>query len=132
MHIGTIYGKKAVFFPKEATLKEINEAAAKEFPDVPVSDRIATIDHFDTGKCFTDDLVLAEKQKTTEIKTAEIHRHPLFPHRIVEGRRLNPGEIIQANDVYDSTSGRWENAPCSGIILQQGCETIWVRPTSKT
>lgn len=65
----------------------------------------------------------------------EIHRHPVWPHRIIEGRRLTPGEIIQANDVYDSTSGKWEKSPCPGLILQkgqEGYEVIWVRPSAQT
>lgn len=43
------------------------------------------------------------------------------------GRRLQPGETIHEDDVYASSSGRWEKAPCSGLVLQEGCDTYWVR-----
>ncbi|MBI5421335.1 MAG: hypothetical protein HZA35_03460 [Parcubacteria group bacterium] len=50
----------------------------------------------------------------------------------VYGRRLKPGEVIEADDVYDSTSGQWEKAPCPGLVLQEGNETVWVRPSGTT
>lgn len=58
---------------------------------------------------------------------AEKHVHPMNPDQVVFGRRLNAGEVIQPEDVYDSTSGRWEKAPCPGVVLQVGCTTYWVR-----
>lgn len=58
---------------------------------------------------------------------AEQHTHPMNPSQIVFGRRLHAGETIQVGDVYDSTSGKWEKALCSGSILRKGCATYWVR-----
>lgn len=59
----------------------------------------------------------------------EIHRHPVWPYRVVYGEKLRAGDTIQSDDVYDSTSGNWEKAPCPGVILQEGCNTYWVRPS---
>lgn len=60
--------------------------------------------------------------------SVETHQHPLSPHKTVVGRKLLPGDTIQSDDVYDSTSGEWKKAPCAGLLLQEGCNTIWVRP----
>lgn len=48
--------------------------------------------------------------------------------RLTYGRQLQPGETIEASDVYDSTNGTWELAPCSGLKLGEGVDTVWVRP----
>ena len=59
---------------------------------------------------------------------AELHTHPKDPSQVVYGERLKAGEVIQPNDVYDATSGKWEEAPFfSGMVLQEGCQTYWVR-----
>lgn len=58
---------------------------------------------------------------------AEFHYHPMKQNRGVYGKRLKAGAIIQPDDVYDSTSGKWEKAPCPGVVLQEGCQTYWVR-----
>lgn len=57
----------------------------------------------------------------------EAHAHPRNPSQVVFGYRLQPGEIIRRDDVYDSTSGTWEKAPCPGLTLGEGNATIWVR-----
>lgn len=49
-------------------------------------------------------------------------------NRRVFGRRLGAGDKIQSYDVYDSTSGKWEKAPISGLILGEGAAAVWVRP----
>lgn len=46
------------------------------------------------------------------------------------GRKLEPGDVIQENDVYATSSGGWEKAPCPGVILQSG-STTWIRPTTE-
>ena len=46
----------------------------------------------------------------------------------VWGQALSPGDVISGDDVYESTSGNWEPAPCPGLKLQEGCATVWVRP----
>lgn len=86
--------------------------------------------HGERGQCAFDGC--ETEPCPTYREQNENHKHPLFPHRIIQGRKLNPGEIIRADDVYDSTSGRWEKAPCPGIVLQDGYAAIWVRPSLKT
>lgn len=56
---------------------------------------------------------------------AKWHTHPLDSSQVVYGERLNAGTIIQSDDVYDSTSGKWEKAPCPGVVLGEGCQTYW-------
>ncbi len=46
----------------------------------------------------------------------------------VHGCQLEPGDVLEASDVYDSTSGNWEPCPVPGFTLQPGLEVIWVRP----
>jgi len=63
----------------------------------------------------------------------EIHIHPMVKVRrdqVIFGRRLRAGETIQEGDVYDSTTGKWEKAPCPGLVIAGGCTTYWVRPES--
>lgn len=55
------------------------------------------------------------------------HIHPRNPDREIWGRRLQPGDTIQPEDVYDAMSGIWVKAPCAGLVLQEGCATYWVR-----
>lgn len=58
----------------------------------------------------------------------DLHGHPLDLSRVIYGRRLNPGEMIKPGDVYDSTSGKWEKAPCPGMAVPEGFHVVWVRP----
>jgi hypothetical protein len=51
----------------------------------------------------------------------------------VYGRELVNGDVLQKDDVYNSTSGRWDKCPCPGLTLQgfdEGANNpvIWVRP----
>jgi len=57
----------------------------------------------------------------------KFHIHPMNPSQVVYGEQLNAGDVIGKDDVCDSTSGRWEKAPCAGLVLQSGCQTFWVR-----
>jgi len=47
---------------------------------------------------------------------------PLF------GRKIEPGELIEPGDMYDSTAGDWAPCPCPGLVLQEGTSAYWVRP----
>ena len=38
----------------------------------------------------------------------------------VSGRRLRVGETIHEDDLYASSSGRWERVPCPGLVVQEG------------
>lgn len=58
------------------------------------------------------------------------HPHPMNPRNIAFGERLRAGDTIQPDDLYDSTTGMWEKAPCPGVVLQEGCSTYRVRPSS--
>lgn len=46
----------------------------------------------------------------------------------VHGCQLEPGDVVEATDVYDSTSGNWEPCPVPGSTLQPGLTVTWVRP----
>jgi len=68
---------------------------------------------------------------------AKLHKHPEYDDRIINtgkktyiyGYQLEPGDEIEATDVYASTSGAWEPAPVSGIKLGDGNTVVWVRPS---
>lgn len=49
----------------------------------------------------------------------------------VYGEIIKPGDTIQPDDLYDSTNGKWEKAPCSGVRLGEGTSAVWVRPLHK-
>lgn len=66
---------------------------------------------------------------------AKMHEHPKAWSYSARGKRvfvygyqLEPGDIIQATDVYDSTNGNWEPAPCPGQKLGEGVLAVWIRP----
>lgn len=45
------------------------------------------------------------------------------------GRELETGDVLEATDVYDSTSGTWEPCPCPGLTIQAARNgTVWIRP----
>jgi len=46
----------------------------------------------------------------------------------VHGHLLEPGDVLEPTDVYDSTVGDWQSCPCPGLTLQAGSDAIWVRP----
>lgn len=46
------------------------------------------------------------------------------------GFLLEPGDVLQAGDVYSSSSGYFEPCPCPGIALQGTAPgVLWVRPS---
>lgn len=48
----------------------------------------------------------------------------------VLGRLLEPGDVLQATDVYSSSNGYFEPCPCPGITLQGTAPgVLWVRPS---
>ena len=49
------------------------------------------------------------------------------PGRYVLGFLLEEGDVLQENDVYAGSSGKWELCPCPGLKIQPGCSTQWVR-----
>lgn len=51
--------------------------------------------------------------------------------KAIFGFKLEPGDVIQENDVYDSSSGGWDKAPCPGLELQSGIKTVWIRPVTE-
>lgn len=64
-------------------------------------------------------------------KEATIHLNSHAPAGMpagVFGRQLEEGDVLQATDVYDSTSGAWEPCPVPGLKLGEGIATTWVRP----
>lgn len=46
----------------------------------------------------------------------------------IRGRRLEAGEIIEENDLYLSTCGRWEKIPCPGMSVGEKSVDEFVRP----
>jgi hypothetical protein len=48
----------------------------------------------------------------------------------VYGRRLEPGDVLEPTDMYNSSSGNWQFCPVPGVTLQAGIgnDVIWVRP----
>lgn len=62
------------------------------------------------------------------MKNVDIHIHPRSGHYVF-GEKLPAGTVLEATDLYDSSSGRWEPCPCPGLVLQEGVATTWVRPS---
>lgn len=58
-----------------------------------------------------------------------VHEHPRSGERI-PGRRLQPGEKVYAQDHYDSSSGKWENVPCPGLVIEEGATAYFVRSST--
>jgi hypothetical protein len=48
--------------------------------------------------------------------------------RPVYGYLLEPGDKLEATDLYDSTVGDWAPCPAHGIVLGQGVKAVWIRP----
>lgn len=46
----------------------------------------------------------------------------------IYGAQLESGDVLEANDRYDSSSGRWDLCPCPGLKIEAGVATVWVRP----
>lgn len=76
-----------------------------------------------------------EKEESTEDFLARSKRCVWHKHSrsdlAVFGELLKPGDTIAADDMYDSSNGKWESAPCPGLVLQKGTAAIWVRPLHK-
>jgi hypothetical protein len=56
--------------------------------------------------------------------------HPLNAMERVSGRTLQPGEVLQEDDVYDSTTGKWEPVPNAfvGNIVGEKHGAMLIRP----
>ena len=50
------------------------------------------------------------------------------PRNFVRGCELETGDVLEAGDLYESTSGSWVECPCPGLTLQAGDAVTWVRP----
>ena len=54
------------------------------------------------------------------------------PNRTAFGRQLEAGDVLEPDDLYESTSGSWERCPCPGLTLSGpitiASAPIWVRP----
>ena len=49
----------------------------------------------------------------------------------IAGMRLAPGATLHAGDFYNSTDGSWREAGWGvGLVIQPGCQTVWVRPNA--
>lgn len=46
----------------------------------------------------------------------------------VFGHLLEAGDVLEATDLYDSTSGEWSPCPTPGATLGEGVAAVWVRP----
>ena len=49
----------------------------------------------------------------------------------VQGMQLVRGVVLQKSDLYDSTSGKWENCPCVGGTVPNGQHVVWIRPNTE-
>lgn len=58
------------------------------------------------------------------------YQHPKSGVSVL-GMLLVNGATLCAEDVYDSTSGKWEPCPIPGIVLGN-TQTLWVRPRDLT
>lgn len=67
-------------------------------------------------------------------KEPKNHEHSMNRGQLVYGYRLGGGDVIEATDVYSSSNGKWEAAPCPGVKLSEGMElsdiAVWVRPVT--
>ena len=59
-----------------------------------------------------------------------IHQHPQDATELIEGRELQPGEILQTDDVYSPTTGKWEPIPepFVGNTVMKGHGALLIRP----
>jgi hypothetical protein len=57
-----------------------------------------------------------------------LHKHP-NSGAIASGIILEPGIVLKATDLYDSTTGKWDTCPhLAGSKVRPKCDTVWVRP----
>lgn len=74
--------------------------------------------------------ILFQNLKIKEVymeQKAERFIHPISNIGTVLGIKIEPGTVLEENDVYASTTGKWENCPCPGVMLQNS-DVFWVRP----
>ncbi len=49
----------------------------------------------------------------------------------IAGMKLAAGAILEPDDHYDSTDGKWQPAgQWAGVAIQPACSTTWVRPNA--
>lgn len=60
---------------------------------------------------------------------ARVHHHPRNPQAETYGTRLEEGEIIEHNDVYDRTDGTWAmcHVDLVGTAVVKGSDMIILR-----
>ncbi len=58
----------------------------------------------------------------------QIHVHPRNDLMGIYGCRLETGDVLHADDVYDSSSGDWQKTPVPGLPIGEGNDAMWVRP----
>ena len=58
--------------------------------------------------------------------TRALIKHP-ESGALILGERLPVGTRLLDTDYYDSTTGKWAPCPCPGLVIQEGCDVIWVR-----
>lgn len=59
----------------------------------------------------------------------DFHTSPNCIGTRVYGHRLEAGDVLEATDLYDSTStGEWTKCPAPGITLEADAPAVWIRP----
>lgn len=57
------------------------------------------------------------------------HTHPRDVRGTpIFGIKLEPGDVIEEDDIYGSSNGCWEKATCPGVKLGDGAAATWIRP----
>lgn len=58
--------------------------------------------------------------------------HPLNADEVLRGNKLGAGKVLQEGDMYDSTTGKWEECPSSllGSRVNGRSPAIWIRPAT--
>jgi hypothetical protein len=59
----------------------------------------------------------------------EEHIHPVSGET-ANGYALEPGDVLQKGDLYDSTTGKWSECPCPGHTIGNNDGLIWIRPNA--
>lgn len=61
-------------------------------------------------------------EKIAKLHTTKHCSSPVF------GYLLEEGDILQENDLYDSTAGNWSQCMAPGARISSGFSAVWVRP----
>lgn len=62
-------------------------------------------------------------------KEPTYHTHPRNVRDLpIFGLKLEAGDVLEKDDVYDSSNGLWERCTCPGLKLGEGTATVWIRP----